>query len=222
MRSPSIRPRLALYDPELALDTPPDLTAATGVNAFAHCVEGLYSRDAGEVERAMARRAAGRLAEYLPQAVKDPRNLAYRYRLFEGSMEAGLVLAKAGMGVHHGLCHVLGGRYSAPHGVLNGIILPHAMRFNLPVASEAYRVLGTALGAWIDVARRAELGEEVCDATARFIQDLGLPSRLRELGIPRGDLPAIAEEALESKSVQANPRPITDARDVLGILEAAW
>src|SRR2546430_13699756 len=96
IRSEQIRPRLALNDPELALDTPSDLTASTGVNALAHCVEGLYSREAGEAERAMALRAAARILEYLPQAVKEPKNLLYRYRMFEGSMEAGLGLATTG------------------------------------------------------------------------------------------------------------------------------
>jgi len=222
VRSEPIRPRLALYDPELALDTPPDLTASTGVNALAHCVEALYSKDAGEAERAMALRAAGRILEFLPRAVEEPRNLGHRYRLFEGSMEAGLVLAKAGMGVHHGICHVLGGRYNAPHGVLNGIVLPHAMRFNLPVASRAYRELAPALGLRTEGIPAEDLGEKVCDATARLIRDLGLTQRLRDLGIPKADLPSIAVEAMESKSVRANPRPVTNAGDVLGILEAAW
>src|SRR5207237_9569956 len=141
LRSDLVRPGLALYDPDLALDTPPDLSASTGVNALAHCVEALYAKDAGDDERTMALRAAGRIVEFLPRTVRDPRNLLNRYRMFEGSMEAGLVLAKAGMGVHHGLCHVLGGRYNAPHGVLNGIVLPHAMRFNIPTATMAYRGL---------------------------------------------------------------------------------
>ena len=222
MRSEPIRPRLALYDPELALDTPPDLTASTGVNALAHCVEGLYSKDAGEAERGMALRAAGRIVVYLPRSVGDPRNLLYRYRLFEGSMEAGLVLARAGMGLHHGVCHVLGGRYNAPHGVLNGIVLPHAMRFNLPVATQAYRELAPLLGVRGNGVKDSVLGEKVCEAMAKFIHELGLPSRLRDIGIPEADLQLIAEEAMESKSVRANPRSVTSARDVLGVLRAAW
>lgn len=221
VRSEPVRPRLALYDPELALDTPPDLTASTGVNALAHCVEGLYAKDAGDAERTMAQRAAGRIFDYLPQTVREPRNLAYRYRLFEGSMEAGLVLAKAGMGVHHGLCHVLGGRYNAPHGVLNGIILPHAMRFNLPVASQAFAQLGVALRLE-PAALPRDSGERVCQAVSRFIRGLGLPQRLRVLGILKSDLPSIAAEAMESKSVRANPRPISRVEDLVGILEAAW
>jgi len=222
VRNPAIRPRLALYDPELAIDTPSDLTASTGVNAFAHCVEGLYSKDADDGVRSMALRAGRRILEDLPRAVEDPRNLPCRYRLFEGSMEAGLVLAKAGMGIHHGICHVLGGRYNAPHGVLNAIILPHAMRFNIPIAGPAYRELARAFGLTPEGLGDSDLGETVCRATVRFIKGLDLPQRLRDIGIPKADLPSIAEEALESKSVRANPRPVASARDVLGILEAAW
>jgi len=221
VRSDPIRPRLALYDPELALDTPPDLTASTGVNALAHCIEALYAKDAGEAEHAMALRAAGRILDTLPNAVEDPRNLVHRYRMFEGSMEAGLVLAKAGMGVHHGLCHVLGGRYNAPHGVLNGIILPHAMRFNIPIAGKAYRELAPLLLVRLTRTEDAALGENVCQATSEFIRGLGLPQRLRDLGIPKADLPSIAAEALESKSVRANPRPVT-VDGALEILLAAW
>src|SRR6184192_4832035 len=209
LRSDPVRPRLALYDPELALDTPPDLSASTGVNALAHCVEALYAKDAGDDERTMALRAAGRIVEFLPRTVRDPRNLLNRYRMFEGSMEAGLVLAKAGMGVHHGLCHVLGGRYNAPHGVLNGIILPHAMRFNLPIAGKAYRELAPLLLVRLPRTGDAALGENVCQATSEFIRGLGLHQRLRDLGIAKADLPSIAAEALESKSVRANPRPVT-------------
>jgi len=222
IRDAGIRPRLALYDPELAVDTPPELTASTGINALAHCVEGLYSRDAGDAERAMAVHAATLLIEHLPQSVARPTDLLQRYRLFEGSMEAGLVLTKAGMGVHHGICHVLGGRYNAPHGVLNAIILPHAMRFNLPIATSAYRALAPAFGSRIQHSESPQLAEEVCDAVTQFIREFGLPSRLRDLGIPKTDLPAVAEEAMRSQSVQRNPRPLRDAGDALQILEAAW
>ena len=220
VRNPGIRPRLVLYDPELAIDTPPDLTAGTGINALAHCVEGLYSSDAGDEERAMAVRAATLLVELLPKAFARPDELAHRYHLFEGSMLAGLVLARAGMGVHHGLCHVLGGRYNAPHGVLNAIMLPHAMRFNLPVAGPAYAQLAPVFG--LKAADSPRTGEAVCRAVTDFIRQFRLPQRLREIGIPKTDLPAVAADALQSQSVRRNPRPLRDARDALQILEAAW
>src|SRR5256712_2386947 len=132
VRNPGIRPRLVLYDPELAIDTPPDLTAGTGINALAHCVEGLYSSDAGDEERAMAVRAATLLVEHLPKAFARPEDLAHRYHLFEGSMLAGLVLARAGRGVPHGLCHVLGGGDKPPPGILEPVLLPPPMRCHLP------------------------------------------------------------------------------------------
>ena len=220
VRNPGIRPRLVLYDPELAIDTPPDLTAGTGINALAHCVEGLYSSDPGDEERAMAVRAATLLVEHLPKAFARPDELAHRYHLFEGSMLAGLVLARAGMGVHHGLCHVLGGRYNAPHGVLNAIMLPHAMRFNLPVAGPTYAQLAPVFG--LKAADSPRTGEAVCRAVTDFIRQFRLPQRLREIGIPKTDLPAVAADALQSQSVRRNPRPLRDARDALQILEAAW
>jgi len=220
VRNPGIRPRLVLYDPELAIDTPPDLTAGTGINALAHCVEGLYSSDAGDEERAMAVQAATLLVEHLPKAFARPDELAHRYHLFEGSMLAGLVLARAGMGVHHGLCHVLGGRYNAPHGVLNAIMLPHAMRLNLPVAGPAYAQLAPVFG--LKAADSPRTGEAVCRAVTDFIRQFRLPQRLREIGIPKTDLPAVAADALQSQSVRRNPRPLRDARDALQILEAAW
>ncbi|HKW43751.1 MAG TPA: iron-containing alcohol dehydrogenase, partial [Thermoplasmata archaeon] len=145
VRNFAVRPRLALYDSELAIETPAELTASTGVNALAHCVEALYSTRDGDADHPMALRAAGRIITHLPKAVAEPANVYERYKMFEGSMEAGLVLAHVGMGVHHGLCHVLGGRYNAPHGDLNAIILPHAMRFNIPVATVAYRELASIL-----------------------------------------------------------------------------
>src|SRR5256885_15773484 len=94
----------------------------------------------------MAVGAATLLVEHLPKAFARPEDLAHRYNLFEGSMLAGLVLARAGMGVHHGLCHVLGGRDNAPPGLLYAIILPPAVRLNLPVAGRAFARVGPAVG----------------------------------------------------------------------------
>jgi len=168
----------------------------------------------------MAVRAATLLVEHLPKAVARPEDLAHRYHLFEASMLAGLVLTRAGMGVHHGLCHVLGGRYNASHGVLNAIILPHAMRFNLPIAGLAYSQLAPVFG--LKPTDSPKTREAVCRAVTDFIRQFRLPYRLRELGIPKTDLPAVAADALQSQSVRRNPRPLRDAQDVLQILEAAW
>jgi len=222
VRNPFVRPRLALYDPELAVETPPRLTASTGVNALAHCVEALYSKRATDADREMALRSAGLLIEHLPPCVARPTDPYLRYRLFEASMEAGLVLAGAGMGIHHGLCHALGGRFNAPHGELNAIILPHAMRFNLPVAEGAYLALAPAFGISARGREPSVVEEQVCRATSDFIRGLGLPQRLRDLGIKREGLAAVAQDALHSDSVRNNPRPVADVAEIVKILEAAW
>src|SRR2546425_6580583 len=146
VRNPGIRPRLVLYDPELAIDTPPDLTAGTGINALAHCVEGLYSNDAGDEERAVGTRAATLLVEHLPKAFARPDDIAHRYHLFEGSMLAGVGLARAGMGVHHGLCPLLRGRDKASHGGLKAVILPPPMRVHLPGPRPAHSQFGPRFG----------------------------------------------------------------------------
>lgn len=222
VRNPSIRPRIAVYDPELAVDTPPRLSASTGINALAHCVEGLYSKSATDEDRALARRAAATLIERLPRCTAAPRDLFQRYKMFEGSMEAGLVLASAGMGLHHGVCHVLGGRYNAPHGELNAVILPHAMRFNLAVGVAAYPPLAPALGVPTAGRKDQDVAEDVCRAMSDFVRRLGLPQRLRDLGIERQGLEVVALEALSSAAVRSNPIPVADYRQVLDLLEAAW
>jgi len=103
---------------------------------------------------------------------------------------------------------------------LNAIILPHAMRFNLPVAGPAYARLAPVFG--LKAADSPRTGEAVCRAVTDFIRQFRLPYRLRELGIPKADLPAVAADALQSPSVRRNPRPLRDAQDALHILEAAW
>ncbi len=222
VRDPRIRPRLVLYDPELAQATPPQLTAATGINAFAHCVEGLYSPTAGEEERTLALEGARLLFYHLPSCVRDPRNLLHRYRLFEGSMKAGLVLARADMAIHHGLVHALGGRFDLPHGLLNAVILPYAMHFNRFVGEAVYRDLVASLDLPVKGRSPADIARMLIQAVEKFIEGLGLPRRLRDLGVPRAELPTVAEEALRSRAVQNNPRPVQGKGDVLGILEAAW
>jgi maleylacetate reductase len=222
IRENRVRPRLALYDPELAVYTPAELTAATGVNALAHCVEGLYSKAANDQDRVTAIEGAKLLIRHLPQSVRRPTDLVERYRLFEGSIRAGLVLAHAGMGLHHAICHVLGGRYQVSHGELNAVVLPHAMRFNLPFAEAAYRQLAVVLEIRVGSAESPISSEEVCTAVAEFVSRLKLTSRLRDLQIPRADLRAVAEEVVLSKSLLNNPRPVRDAQEVWEVLQAAW
>ena len=222
LRAVWVRPRLALYDPELAVYTPAALTAATGMNALAHCAEGLYSRAASDDDRARASVGAKTLVDHLPRCVRNLADVEERYRMYEGSIDGGLVLAHAGMALHHAICHVLGGKYRVSHGELNAIILPHALEFNLPHAEAATRELARVFGVDRGATEGSSLPEKVARATSSLVASLGLPTRLRQLRIPRPELPAAAADVMASKSLANNPRPIQSSEEVLGILQAAW
>ena len=127
---PKVTAKLVIYDPELTLDLPPDLTASTGINALAHCVEALYSITRHPLSTAAALGGLRAIASALPRCHAAPRDLDARTAMLAGAHLAGASLASAAMALHHGVCHVLGGTAGVPHGIANSIILPHAMRFN--------------------------------------------------------------------------------------------
>jgi alcohol dehydrogenase len=137
-------------------------------------------------------------------------------------MLAGMALAHVKMGLHHGLCHVLGGTTGVQHGVANAIILPHALRFNVhataPQLAEAAGVMGLTDADRDDFAA----AEAIIDAVEGLIRGMNLPARLRDTGVKEADLPMLARLALESRAVQDNPRPVTDISEIESILRAAW
>jgi maleylacetate reductase len=128
---PKVAAKLVIYDPLLTLDLPAELTASTGINALAHCVEALYSVTRHPLSTAAALGGARAIARALPRCYVDGRDIEARSEMLVGAHQAGASLANVAMALHHGICHVLGGTAGVPHGVANSIILPHAMRFNL-------------------------------------------------------------------------------------------
>jgi maleylacetate reductase len=222
---PRIAPRLVIYDPALTLDLPPDLTASTGINALAHCLEAAYSVQRHPLSTAAALAGARHLGRALPRCWAEGRDLAARTEMLLGAHLAGAALASVSMGLHHGLCHVLGGAAGVPHGVANSIMLPHALRFNLEATAPALAQAAVAIGA-ADAPQAesdpAGAAEALVAYVAALIAGMGLPARLREAGLRREDLPRLGGLALQSRAVQSNPRPVTTAEQALGILEAAW
>jgi alcohol dehydrogenase len=139
-----------------------------------------------------------------------------------GAHLGGASLASVLMGLHHGLCHVLGGSAGVPHGLANAIILPHAMRFNLdataPQLAQAAAAMGLAVAGQSDEAA----GEAAAQHVYNLVSQLGLPQRLRDAGVKQADLPQLAQLALKSSAVQSNPKPLTDAAQAEAIFRAAW
>lgn len=208
---PTSAPLAAVYDPQLTMSTPARVSAETGMNALAHCVEAAWSPHRTPEAEAIALAGAAAIHRHLPEVVADPDDLEARAAMLEGACLAGRCLLNAGMGVHHGLAQLVGGRTGIPHGLANAILLAHAVRFNAAAAAEPVARIGVALGGSDDAAA----------AVDSLREGLDLPGRLSEVGLDEADLEAVARLSQSNHNVARNPRPVSEA-DALGILRAAW
>jgi maleylacetate reductase len=202
----TIAPVAALYDPELTRSTPVRVSAETGMNALAHCVEVVWSPSRTPEAEGIALAGARRIAAALPLVVDDPDDVDVRAAMLEGAILGGRCLQNASMGVHHGLSQLVGGRTGIAHGLANAVILPHAIRFNAPAVPDAVAKLAEALGT-----------DDLAGAVADLVRRLGLPTQLGDCGVSLDDLDAVASAAPGNGNVQNNPRPVSvdDARDIL-------
>jgi len=219
---PRIAPKLVIYDPLLTLSLPPVITASTGINALAHCVEALYSVTRNPLSTATALSGIRAITRALPRCYAGGDDRQARAEMLIGAHLAGVALAHVAMALHHGVCHVLGGTAGVPHGIANSIILPHAMRFNLDATASALAQAAEAMG----ITRDGRSDEEMAAAAAQRVYDLvgqmNLPRRLRDAGVAEAALPELAQLAFQSRTVQNNPKPIANAAQLEALLRAAW
>jgi maleylacetate reductase len=203
-----VLPRVVLYDPELTVSLPPQITGPSALNAIAHCVEALYPPNAGPVTSLMAVEGIGALARGVRGAVAAPDDLAARALTLYGAWLAGSVFATAGGGLHHKICHALGGAFDLPHAETHTIVLPHVVAFNAAAIPEQTARVAAALG--------------VTDAAAG-LQDLaaslGAPLALRDVGLGAENLDEAVAIVLD-KDLSDNPRPV-DAAGLRTLLEDA-
>jgi maleylacetate reductase len=204
-RDAKVLPRTVIYDPELTLALPAAVSAASAMNAIAHCVEGLWVAERTPVTVAYATEAMRRFGAHLPRAVAHGADLAARGECLVAAWLAGAVLT-GGSGLHHKLAHVLGG-YGLPHAETHAIILPHVARFNLAAADEARARLADALGA-----------DDAADALARMVRGFPIPQRLRDVGFDAGKIDDAAAQVAALGIKQ--PRPVS-AEEAKAILRAA-
>jgi maleylacetate reductase len=202
------RPAGIVYDVTLTLDLPREPTVGTSMNALAHCAEALYvhghNPDADEHALAGARL----ISEWLPRVVDEPHDRESRTELLRGACEGGAALGGSMLALGHAMAQAVGGRYGLPHGTLNGICLPAALRYNQRHAPEALRRFGEAVG-----------GDPV--ARVQELAALGGTTQLRELGVPEADLPELAVAAAQRAGNQANPHPATPA-EIEQLLRSVW
>jgi maleylacetate reductase len=203
-----VLPKTVVYDPELTYSLPSSVTAASGMNAVAHCLEALWSAGASPLSAPLALEGARALCEALPALVADPKGEKPRSRALIGACQAGMALATAGPGLHHRLCHILGGRYDMPHAQTHAALLPHVVAFNEPVLGAVAAKMAVAVGSG-----RASTG--LHDLAVR----LGLVMSLSELGMPEAAVEEVAAEV--AADPPTNPRPVDDA-GLRTVLRAAW
>ncbi len=197
-----------VYEPSLTLELPAGESAGSAMNALAHCAEALYTpgRTPESDEHALA--GAPLISTWLPVVVADGHDLQARRGLLEGALHAGAAL-RAGMGVGHAIAQALGGRYGVSHGAMNALSLPAALRFNREAAAEPIERFGAAMDHGDPIERVSELAE------------LAGPTRLRDYGVPRADLQALAQAIAERPPAKANPRPAPPAA-ILELLAEIW
>jgi alcohol dehydrogenase class IV len=197
-RDRRVLPKTVIYDPELTYDLPSAIAGPSGINALAHCIEALYAPDANPITSLMAEAGIRAIAHSLPVIAQTPSDANARADALYGAWLAGSALGMVAMGLHHKLCHTLGGRFNLPHAELHTIILPHAAAYNRTAAPNALKRAALAFGA--------------TDAPAALFDlavSLGLPTSLRQLGLREHDLEVAADLAIITP--YPNPAPITRA-----------
>jgi alcohol dehydrogenase class IV len=208
-RSPMVLPKVVIYDPELTYSLPASVTGPSAINALAHSVEALYTPGTNPVVGLIAEEGIRALARGTPIAVARPTDPAGRAETLYGAYLAGAALAAAGTGLHHKICHVLGGAYNLPHAETHTVILPHAVAFNEPAIPDVMARIARALGC-----NRAAAGIYM------LIESLGTPVALKDIGMRAEDLEAAVDLIMEA-APQANPRPV-DAIGIRQLIEDAY
>jgi maleylacetate reductase len=208
-KDPIVQPRSVLYDPELTIGLPPNVTGPSAFNALAHSVEALYAPGHNPVTSALAMEGVRAIHQSLPTVMAAPDDIDARGTLLYGAYLSGIALGATAAAFHHKICHVLGGTFNLVHADTHSVILPHAVAFNAPALPAEMRRLEIALGA---------TPGDAAGALWDLAVDSKVPTSLAQLGLAVDDLPEAARRA--AAEITDNPRPFTEA-DILGLLERA-
>ena len=206
---PNDIPAVAIIDAELMYSLPKGLTAATGMDAMTHAIEGLITKAAWEMSDMFEIKAIEMIHKYLPIAVSDPKNPEGRNGMAVAQYIAGMAFSNVGLGVDHGMAHPMSALHDVPHGVACAILLPTVMRFNMPACVDKYVEIAKACGVYKPEMSNQEAAETACTAIEDLSKLVGIPQHLSELGITEADIPALAEQAITDVCTPGNPREVT-------------
>lgn len=208
---PNDIPVVAVVDAELMYSLPKGLTAATGMDALTHAIEGLITKGAWELSDMFEIKAIEMIAEYLPIAVEEPTNAKAREAMALGQYVAGMAFSNVGLGAVHGMAHPMGAIFDIPHGVANAVLLPTVMEYNKPAAKEKYVEIAKAMKAYKDEMSIDEAADAAVEAVKALSIKVGIPQTLTELGITEKDIDILAASAIADVCTPGNPREIDEA-----------
>lgn len=203
---PNDIPVMAIVDAELMYTLPRGLTAATGMDALTHAIEGLITKGAWEMSDMFELKAIEMIARYLETAVNEPQNAEARNGMAVAQYIAGMAFSNVGLGVVHGMAHPLGAIFDIPHGVANALLLPTVMEFNMPAAIDKYVQIAKAMDVYTPGMSNEEAAEAAVEAVRQLSIRVGIPQHLAELGIKAEDLDKLATAAAADVCTPGNPR----------------
>ena len=204
-------PVISIVDAEMMTSMPKGLTAATGMDALTHAMEGYITKGAWELTDMFELKAIEMIFKHLPNAVENPSSIEARDGMAVGQYIAGMGFSNVGLGIVHGMAHPLGAFYNIPHGVANALLLPLILEFNAPCALPKYRVMAETIG--IDTSKMND--EAAAAALVKAVRDLsikiGIPQKLSDLNVKESDIPALAQAAFNDVCTPGNPRDVVVA-----------
>ncbi|MBO5134485.1 MAG: lactaldehyde reductase [Bacteroidaceae bacterium] len=207
---PNDIPVMAIVDAELMYTLPKSLTAATGLDALTHAIEGLITKGAWEMSDMFELKAIEMIARHLETAVNEPQNAEARNGMAVAQYIAGMAFSNVGLGVVHGMAHPLGAIFDVPHGVANALLLPTVMEFNMPAALDKYVQIAKAMDVYSAGMSREEAARAAVDAVKALAVRVGIPQHLTELGIQASDLERLAAAAAADVCTPGNPREVNE------------
>lgn len=206
---PNDIPVVAIVDPELTYSLPKGLTAATGMDALTHAIEGYITRGAWVMSDMYELQAIKMIAENLPIAVEEPTNPVGREGMALAQYIAAQAFSNVGLGLVHGMAHPMGSLFDVPHGVANALLLPTVMEWNMSCCVEKYGVIARTMGVDTTGMTAEKAAQAACDAVKALAIRVGIPQHLSDLGIKESDIEALAQQAIADVCTPGNPRDVT-------------
>lgn len=206
---PNDIPAVAIIDAELMYSLPKSLTAATGMDALTHAIEGYITKGAWDMSDMFEIEAIRMIHRNLQKAVDEPSNAEARNGMAVAQYIAGMAFSNVGLGLVHGMAHPMGSLFDVPHGVANALLLPTVMEFNMPACMDKYPRIAEAMGVDITGMTPEEASQAAVEAVRQLALNVAIPQHLSELGITAADIPALAEQAIADVCTPGNPREVT-------------